>query len=100
MREISAKSGLVISTGGGVVTRKENYALLRQNSNRVLIDRPLDLLSSKGRPLSKSKGVKALYEERWRLYQEFADIVIKNDGYRAGFVAGEIIRRVKGDAKC
>ena len=100
LREISAKSGLVISTGGGVVTRKENYALLRQNSNIVLIDRPLDLLSSKGRPLSKSKGVKALYEERWRLYQEFADIVIKNDGYRAGFVAGEIIRRVKGDAKC
>ncbi len=96
LREIGAKSGLVISTGGGVVTRKENYPLLRQNSNIVLLDRPLDLLSSKGRPISKTKGVKALYEERWRLYEEFADIKVKNDGYRAGFVAGEILKRLKG----
>lgn len=95
LKKLCARSGLVISTGGGVVTRPENYPLLHQNSTIVLIERPLEQLSSRGRPLSRSKGVKALYEERWRLYEEFADIKVPNNGYRAGAVAAEILRKLK-----
>ncbi len=99
LADICKKSGLVISTGGGVVTRPENYPLMHQNSNIVLIDRPLEMLSSRGRPLSKSKGVKALYEERWRLYEEFADLKVKNSGFKAGAVAGYILEKLKEAGK-
>lgn len=99
LKNICKRSGLVIATGGGVVTRPENYDVMHQNSNIVLLDRPLDLLSSKGRPISKSKGVKALYEERWRLYEQFADIKAKNDGYRAGAVAGYVLKTLEGAGK-
>ena len=47
---IAAQSGLVISCGGGVVTRSENYALLHQNSIIVMLDRPIDQLSRKDAP--------------------------------------------------
>ncbi|MCR5694025.1 MAG: shikimate kinase [Clostridia bacterium] len=93
---VCSRSGLVIAAGGGAVTRNENYRLMHQNSNIVLIERPLDMLSSRGRPLSRSKGVKALYEERWRLYEQFADIKVNNDGNISGQVAGDILRILGG----
>ena len=70
----AAQSGLVIATGGGVVTREENYPLLRQNSTIVFIDRPLDELAKDGRPLSQSKGIEALAAERMGRYLGWADI--------------------------
>jgi shikimate dehydrogenase len=66
-------SGYVIATGGGVVTRTENYAPLHQNGILVFLRRPLEELSSAGRPLSQSVGVEALYEKRLPLYEAWAD---------------------------
>ena len=55
LREFSKKSGLIIATGGGVVTREENYPLLHQNSNIVFLDREdMTQLSKSGRPVSQS----------------------------------------------
>ncbi len=42
LADISKRSGLVLSTGGGVVTRDENYPLLHQNSQIVMLNRKLD----------------------------------------------------------
>lgn len=74
-KDYCSRSGLVISCGGGIVTRPENYDLLHQNATIVMIDRPITELSSKGRPLSKSKGVEKLAEERMGLYRAWADYI-------------------------
>lgn len=72
----AARSGLVVSCGGGVVTRGRNYPLLHQNARIVMLDRPLEELSSKGRPLSKRTGVRALAAERMDAYRTWADLIV------------------------
>lgn len=76
LAEVAARSGLVISCGGGVVTRPENYPLLHQNSRIVMLDRPLDQLSRKGRPITARDGVEALATRRMPLYRSWADQVV------------------------
>ncbi len=71
---LGQKSGCIIATGGGVVTRKENYDPLHQNGTLVFLTRPSEELSSRGRPLSRTVGVQALYEQRRPLYEAWADI--------------------------
>jgi len=48
------EKSLVIATGGGAVLFSENYHSLKQNGKIYLIDRPIDMLATNGRPLSKS----------------------------------------------
>lgn len=76
LAELSRRSGIVLSCGGGVVTREGNYPLLHQNSLIVMLDRPLGELSSKGRPLSARDGVEKLAAERMGRYRAWADIVV------------------------
>ena len=73
-------SGKIISTGGGCVTRQENYPLLHQNGTIVWIKRNLSLLPKDGRPLSLKNDLSEMYEKRKPCYERFADIVINNDG--------------------
>ena len=70
----------VIATGGGVITRPENYMPLKQNGFIVFINRDGDKLPTRGRPLSQLYGVKALYEKRMPLYRQFADIEVDGNG--------------------
>ena len=76
LSEVAKRSRLVISCGGGVVTRQENYPLLHQNSRIVMLDRPLDELATKGRPLSQRDGVHKLAEQRMPAYRGWADLVV------------------------
>ena len=77
--KICKQSGLVISTGGGAVLKAENRRLLRQNSSVVFLTRPLELLATRGRPLSKGgAALQELYETRLPLYRESADWEIAN----------------------
>lgn len=76
LAELAATSGLVISCGGGVVTRPENYPLLHQNSIIVMLNRPIDELSTKGRPITARDGVQKLAEQRMDLYRSWADIIV------------------------
>lgn len=78
LAEAGKKSGLVLATGGGVVTRKENYPLLHQNGQIIWLRRPLEALSTEGRPLSQRDGVKTLYEKREPMYRRFADVIVDN----------------------
>lgn len=84
----------VIATGGGVITRPENYNPLKQNGIIVFINRDADLLPTKGRPLSQMHGVKALYEQRMPLYRQFADIEIDGNG-TIEEVADRIVKEIK-----
>ncbi len=78
LAEAGKRSGLVLATGGGVVTRRENYPLLHQNGQIIWLRRPLEALSTEGRPLSQRDGVNALYEQREPLYRQFADLTVDN----------------------
>jgi len=81
LADTAKASGRVLSTGGGVVTRPENYPLLRQNSTVVFLSRPLDRLAREGRPLSAGDGaLEALYEKRLPEYRRFCDVEIPNEG--------------------
>ena len=80
LAEQGKRSGAVISTGGGCVTRRENYPLLHQNAAIVWIKRDLSLLPKDGRPLSLKNDLSEMYEKRRPLYGSFADIEIDNDG--------------------
>lgn len=75
---VAAQSGLVISCGGGVVTRPENYELAHQNSIIVMLDRPINELSRNGRPITARDGIEALAEHRLPLYHAWADIVVQS----------------------
>lgn len=76
--ELGKKSGAVIATGGGCVTREENYPALHQNSVIVCLSRPLELLPTSGRPISQANSLDALYAARAPLYARFADLTISN----------------------
>ncbi len=77
---LGKESSLVLATGGGCVTRSENRDLLRQNGRVIWVRRDLDKLPTKGRPLSQSRGVSALYEERKPLYENFCHEAVDNNG--------------------
>ena len=80
IREIGAATGRVISTGGGCVTREENYAPLHQNGVVVHLTRPLDLLPTEGRPISQRTNLAALWQQRKVMYERFADLTVPNTG--------------------
>ena len=86
LRQISTNCGMVIATGGGIVLRQENVAVMRQSGRIVFIDTaPEQLIANSplsGRPLigdDKSR-VFALYEQRYDLYCAAADIRAENNG--------------------
>ena len=80
MSDVGKQGGLIISTGGGCVTREENYPLLHQNGTIIWIQRGIDCLERSGRPISMKSDLKELYEKRRPLYEGFADICIDNSG--------------------
>ena len=80
LRELGKRSGLILSTGGGCVTREENYELLHQNGVIVWLQREIDRLPRDGRPISLRSDLHELYEKRRPCYERFADHVIDNNG--------------------
>ena len=80
LAELGKKSGLILSTGGGCVTRERNYPLIHQNGTIFWLKRALGKLPTDGRPLSQTGRLAAMYEIRRPLYEAFADNVIDNDG--------------------
>ena len=78
LKELAKSSGTILSTGGGCVTREENFDILHQNGIIILIIRAIEDLAREGRPLSAGD----LYEMvriRRPMYRRFADLVIYND---------------------
>ena len=79
LSELGKLSGTVLSTGGGCVTRPENYPLLHQNGIIIWLTRDLNKLAREGRPLSLNADLSAMYAAREPLYRSFADSVIDNN---------------------
>ena len=76
--ELGKRSGAVISCGGGVVTKEYNYPALHQNGTIIFLQRALENLSVKGRPLSQTTPVETLYASRKDAYRRFADITVQS----------------------
>ena len=79
LSQLGKRSGLVIATGGGAVTKAENYPLLHQNGTIVWLLRDIDLLPTSGRPLSQKGNLQEMYAVRKPLYEHFADIITDNN---------------------
>lgn len=73
------QSGMIISTGGGCVTRPENYPSLHQNSLIVWVQRDLSVLPTEGRPISMRTKAEELYRVRRPMYEAFADFTVDNN---------------------
>ena len=80
LARLGRESGLVIATGGGCVTRGENYPHLHQNGAIFFLERLLSQLPRTGRPLSQRGSLRDLYAVRLPLYRRFADGTVLNDG--------------------
>lgn len=90
--EITKQSGQIIASGGGIVTRERNHALIRQNSYVIFINRPIEELSTDGRPLSQQNRLADLLAARLPYYQGLCDEEIAFTSSPA--VAAKIIARM------
>jgi shikimate dehydrogenase len=79
LSELGCRSGIIIATGGGCVTRPENYPLLHQNGRIFWLQRDIAILPTDGRPLSQKTSPAELYRQRKPLYQAFSDTIIDNN---------------------
>lgn len=89
----------VISTGGGIVKNKINIDILKENGIIVFIDRELEEIKKDinmaTRPLLSSLDVlQDLYNERYDLYVNCANVIIKNAGTKED-VAEKILKELK-----
>jgi shikimate dehydrogenase len=80
LKTLCKESGLVIATGGGVVTRHENHRIIRQNGIVVFLDRDIAQLPVTGRPLSQRDGVESLAAVRLSLYKQWSDHIVNVHG--------------------
>ena len=87
LSELGKESGMVIATGGGCVTRQENYPFLHQNGRILWIRRDIEKLPVNGRPLSQISNLEEMYRSRRPHYEAFADYSVDNDGSQEETVA-------------
>lgn len=78
LEKFTKLNSTVIAAGGGVVTKERNKNLIRQNSAVIFIERNIDLLAIKGRPLSYNQDLLALYNSRIKAYNEWSDHTVEN----------------------
>jgi shikimate kinase len=99
LKELSENEGIIISTGGGAVKNKENIDILKENGIIVFLNRTIDDISRenhRNRPLLQNpNNIRKLYDERIKLYRQYADIIIKNDD-SMDVIVDRIITALKG----
>ncbi len=78
IEEVSAKTGVIISTGGGTVLNGSNVNSLKKNGRVYFIDRPLEaLIPTSDRPLASTQAaIEKRYNERYSIYTSSADVTI------------------------
>ncbi len=82
IRELSASSGQIISTGGGAILREENVRYLNRNGKLYFLDARLERLqATDDRPLSDTvEKLKRLYAERIHIYRSTAQMTVPDLG--------------------
>jgi len=104
LETLSSREGIVLATGGGIVTQPENRRLLAGRGVVVYLCSDIDTQlertrHDRDRPLLQCDDRRArltqLMQERDPLYREIADIVIESGGRQARSVAREIMDRLR-----
>ena len=99
LKELSEKNGIIISTGGGAVKKKENIDTLKKNGIVVFLNREIADIYKENhekRPLLKDiNNIQKLYDERIDLYRRYADIIVKNND-EMDVIVDRIITALKG----
>lgn len=99
LEELSAREGVLIATGGGVILRERNRELLRERGLVVYLNTPVSwqlrrLRRDKSRPLlqtpDRKEKLMRLAEERNPLYAELADIEFPARNRSLDSVANEL----------
>lgn len=80
LAELCKKSGCIIATGGGVVTKGRNYDIIHQNATVVYIELDVNKLATDGRPLSRggSDKLMKMFEVRKPLYEKFCHFSVQS----------------------
>ncbi|MCK2096904.1 shikimate kinase [Thauera aromatica] len=98
--ELTRQPGIVIATGGGVVTTPANRALMRERGIVIYLNVPPQILyertrHDRNRPLLQvddpRQRITELYQQRDPLYREVADLVV--DGGRGN--PGTMVRLIE-----
>lgn len=108
VKELAEKDGLIISSGGGLVLKKENNELLQRNGKIIFLRASLDTLSKRlkvdgDRPLLQTSTesirdrLARLLKERMPVYEHVADYTVDVDGKTPEEIAEEVIETVKKD---
>ena len=100
LRDVLKREGVVIATGGGIVTRPENRELIRAAGCHVIYLKVSPKVAYErtrysDRPLLKTENplqkLEALIEERSPFYESVCTVVVDGDSKRTDDVAAEIV---------
>ena len=102
VKELAQKDGLVISTGGGLVLKKENNEALQANGKIVFLRATLETLAKRlkvdgNRPLLQTSTesirdrLERLMSERMPIYEHVSDYIVDVDGKSPEQIASEIV---------
>lgn len=101
LAELMSKEPLLVSCGGGVITRPENRAMLEEGGFVVFlyvdVDEAAARISDKSsRPLFQDlEAARRRNEERLPLYREVSDVMIDTSGKGVSTIAHEVKRVLK-----
>ncbi|QMV13097.1 shikimate kinase AroK [Vibrio spartinae] len=104
IHDLTEQQGIVLATGGGSVTSKENRNRLSARGVVVYLETTIEkqlarTSRDKKRPLLQTEQprevLEALAEERNPLYEEIADITVKTDDQSAKVVANQIVKMLE-----
>lgn len=107
VKELAGQDNLVISTGGGLVLKSENNAVLQENGKIVFLRASLKTLNKRlvvdgTRPLlqasteSISDRLSRLLKERTPIYEHVADYIVDVDDKTPLEIAKEIVALTQG----
>ena len=103
LRKISEKSNQIISTGGGIVIKDENWEIMRNSGVSVYLKASIETLFNRvkhksTRPLLNVENpfekAKKLFTARESLYEK-SDIILDREGIEPGDVAMAIVREME-----
>ena len=103
VKDFASRDNVVIATGGGVVLRPENRAVMSNASTVVYLEASLSTLVSRTegktkRPLLVGKDVRKVLQEimavREPLYREVADVTVASSDGSAKKLAGVIAEKL------
>jgi shikimate kinase len=104
LQDLTARSGVLVATGGGVVLKEKNRHMLRDTGLVVYLQTPVSqqlrrLARDRTRPLLQTEDrrekLTRLAEERNPLYREIADIVFPAQNRSLDSAAQELARVIR-----